>query len=185
MDEDKGLKTIPNAISAFRGLIAVVVVVLILRYQYEFALACFVFAAGTDWIDGFIAKRFNQKSTVGKVLDTVVDKLLIIGALSTLALTLNDPQVWLCFTVIIVREVIVILAKRAKIRSTGRVESAAEAGRFSMVAQSIATGLLFVWAISPDWKSAALASLWFSVGASLTSGWVYVQDARNSRRKKE
>lgn len=171
---DKGWKTVPNAISAVRGLMAIFVALLTVQQQFAGALALFVFAAATDWVDGFIAKRFNQMSKIGKVLDTVVDKLLIFGSLFSLAAVLGSCQVWVAIAIVTFREAVVFLAKRSKLKATGVVESAAEAGRFSMVAQSVATVMLFLWAINPEaWQAAALAALWLGVGASLASGWAY------------
>lgn len=180
---DRGWKTVPNAISALRGLMAIVVVVLIVNSRYGWAMGLFLFAAATDWVDGFIAKRFNQMSTFGKVFDTVVDKLLIFGTVATMSWALNSSAVWLAFAIVMIRELFVFVAKRSIVTSTGRIDSAAEAGRFSMVAQSVSTTMLFLWAMSPEqWQTIATAALWFGVGASLASGWAYVADALKARK---
>jgi cardiolipin synthase len=78
--EDRIL-TVPNAVTVMRLACIPVFVVLLARGHRSgwFAAAVLLGAVGaTDWVDGFIARRFNQVSTLGKVLDPLADRLLLV-----------------------------------------------------------------------------------------------------------
>jgi CDP-diacylglycerol--glycerol-3-phosphate 3-phosphatidyltransferase len=68
------------------------------------AILCFALAALLDGVDGFIARRFNQKSELGAILDPLADKLLLVSAIVTLSLNHSDHlgqiPLWLTGTLI-------------------------------------------------------------------------------------
>jgi cardiolipin synthase len=114
-----------------------------LSYQNKNILACsiFVFAAITDWLDGYLARRLNQMSAFGAFLDPVADKLIVVGALVVLLqLGRVDPLVAL---IIIGRE-IAISALREWMAALGRGKSVAVAfiGKLKTVSQMVAIPLL-------------------------------------------
>ena len=101
--------TIPNAISATRILLIPVVVILLMNQGTEGAgLILLAAVAATDWIDGYVARRIGQVSTVGKVLDPVADRLALGAALVTLVVRDAFP-LWAALLVI-VRDVVILLA---------------------------------------------------------------------------
>ena len=63
---------VPNKISMARLVLSVVVFVLIPLQQYWVAFAIFVIAAGTDWVDGWYARKYNQVTQLGRILDPVL-----------------------------------------------------------------------------------------------------------------
>lgn len=71
--------SIPNLLTLLRLLLAPAVVQAILAGRHTLALACFALAAGTDGVDGFLARRFGWTTTVGAYLDPVADKALLSG----------------------------------------------------------------------------------------------------------
>ena len=71
--------TIPNQITAVRILLSVVVFVLMPLGYYLPALIIFLIAATTDWVDGYIARKYNLVSQVGRILDPLADKIIICG----------------------------------------------------------------------------------------------------------
>ena len=70
---------VPNSLSAIRLVISFVVCGLIATEFYMVALVLFVIAAGTDWIDGWWARKYNQVTKLGRILDPFCDKILICG----------------------------------------------------------------------------------------------------------
>ena len=98
--------TIPNIITAVRLSLMPVFVYLLFAEDERFWAGWLLFAIGsTDWLDGFLARRLGQVSTVGKVLDPVADRLLFfVGGISILI----DGSVptWLV-VLVLVREVLV------------------------------------------------------------------------------
>ena len=67
--------------------------------QNLFATILFVFAAVTDWLDGFLARRMKQESAFGQFLDPVADKLIVAAALLVL-LNMDRVQVWVALVII-------------------------------------------------------------------------------------
>ena len=110
------------------------------------ATVIFVFAAVTDWLDGYLARRLNQTSAFGAFLDPVADKLFVVGALIVLLfLGRADPLVAL---IIIGRE-IAISALREWMAKVGQAKSVAVAfiGKLKTVVQMVAIPLL----LYSDW----------------------------------
>ena len=95
--------TWPNLLTLLRiALIPVIVLVFFLPYAWSPPVTCAIFAlAGiTDWLDGYLARRFNESSAFGQFLDPVADKLMVTTAL-VLLLT-YDQTWWLALAVIII-----------------------------------------------------------------------------------
>lgn len=93
----------PNILTLGRiALIPVIVVVFLLPYTWSPPVACMIFAlAGiTDWLDGYLARRFNESSAFGRFLDPVADKLMVTTTL--LLLLAADPRLWLILAVIVI-----------------------------------------------------------------------------------
>jgi cardiolipin synthase len=112
-------------------------------YENKNIVACsiFVFAAVTDWLDGYLARRLNQMSAFGAFLDPVADKLIVVAALLAL-LYLN--RVDMIVALIIVGREIAISALREWMAKVGQAKSVAVAfvGKLKTVAQMVAIPLL-------------------------------------------
>lgn len=78
---DDRIITVPNLISVVRILLIPVFVFLLFKNQNIAAFAVFLIACISDGVDGFIARRFNQQSNLGKILDPIADRgLLLVGS---------------------------------------------------------------------------------------------------------
>ena len=77
-----GIVTIPNAVSLVRLLLIPVFVWLVLIEQTAWAGVLLGFIGATDWIDGYLARRLDQVSEVGKMLDPVADRLAVAVAVA-------------------------------------------------------------------------------------------------------
>ncbi len=86
--------TIPNAITLVRLALVPVFVALHLAGMPGWALICFIVAAASDGIDGFLARVLDQRSKLGGILDPIADKLLVSAALITLVVERQLPW-WL------------------------------------------------------------------------------------------
>ena len=105
------------------------------------ATAIFVFAAVTDWLDGYLARALDQMSAFGAFLDPVADKLIVVGALIIL---LQLGRVDAAVALIIVGREIAVSALREWMARVGRARSVAVAfvGKVKTTAQMIAIPLL-------------------------------------------
>ncbi len=105
------------------------------------ATAVFIFAAVTDWLDGYLARLLNQTSAFGAFLDPVADKLMVTGALIVL---LQLGRVEAVVALIIIGREIAISALREWMATIGQSKSVAVAfvGKVKTVGQMVAIPLL-------------------------------------------
>ena len=96
--------TWPNLLSALRLVLVPVFLWLILIDQNLCVFAILAFSSFTDWLDGFLARKLNQTSRLGQLLDPAADRLFILASLIGLAATSQVPW-WLVF-VIVARDVL-------------------------------------------------------------------------------
>lgn len=99
--------TIPNVLSLLRLLLIPVFLVLLLNGQYVWALVILVGSSLTDFVDGYIARHFNQVSRVGQLLDPAADRLFIFSTLIGLGWTGILP--WWLVGAILARELLLVI----------------------------------------------------------------------------
>ena len=106
---DRGIWTIPNAISLARLACVPWFLWLLLSEDRPVAAGILLAILGaTDWVDGYIARRFDQGSEIGKVLDPVADRIMLIAAVIAILIDGAVP-VWVG-VLILVRELIISVA---------------------------------------------------------------------------
>jgi cardiolipin synthase len=88
------LRWLPNAICVARIVLVAPVAITLVQGHYALTLALFAVAAVSDGLDGWLAKTFGWTSELGKILDPIADKLLLVTAFVTLAV-LGLAPVWL------------------------------------------------------------------------------------------
>lgn len=174
---------LPNAITVARIPLAVVFFVLLLvgGTAGESSLALrwvaavlFVVAISTDWVDGYLARRYEIVSDFGKLWDPIADKLLTGSAFVGLAILGEVP--WWMVVVILVREW-GITAHRLVVATT-HVVAAAWLGKIKTAAQ----GVVLSWALLPlgeligrgPWEIVTLVGMWVVVILTIVSGIDYV-----------
>src|SRR6476659_10374003 len=84
--------TLPNLLTVFRMVLIPVFVSLLFYQRFVLALAVFISAGITDGLDGLLARRFNQKSQLGTILDPIADKLMLVTAFIVLSMRSVFPQ---------------------------------------------------------------------------------------------
>ena len=100
------VRHIPNLICLFRLVLAAVIVVSLLDGRYGQALLLVALAGFSDWLDGFLAKRWKLDSFLGSVLDPMADKVLLASVYVTLAVLSHIPA-WLA-AVVIARDLVIV-----------------------------------------------------------------------------
>lgn len=138
--------TIPNQLTLLRiMLIPVFVLVFYLPFSWNNILACIIFilAAVTDVLDGYLARRLNQTSTLGAFLDPVADKLMV--AVVLVLLVQQQPEMYLALpaAIIIGREITVSALREwmAEIGARSKV-AVSVLGKVKTIAQMVALGFL-------------------------------------------
>ena len=84
--------TVPNLPTVFRMVLIPVFVSLLFYQRFVLALAIFVLAGITDGLDGLLARRFDQKSQLGTILDPIADKLMLVTSFVVLSMRAVFPQ---------------------------------------------------------------------------------------------
>ncbi|QOV21401.1 CDP-diacylglycerol--glycerol-3-phosphate 3-phosphatidyltransferase [Anabaenopsis elenkinii] len=135
-------------------------------------LSIFLVAALTDWLDGYLARKLNQITDLGKFLDPLVDKLLVLAPLLVLV-ELQTIPAWGVF-VILARELAIAGWRVNQTTITG----ANIWGKLKTVSQIIAISLLIA-PLSTAWKTPSLIAFWVSVVLTLISGVIYLIPSRN------
>ena len=138
-DSTKKILTIPNMLTTLRILLVPVFIRVYFHNPGALPVAVLALSALTDLLDGQIARRFNQVSDLGKLLDPVADKLTQ-GAMLICLLT-RFPRFWIPLALMILREAFVGVTSLLAIKKSGRVEGAEVHGK-------IATVLLYALALS-------------------------------------
>jgi cardiolipin synthase len=84
--------TVPNMLTIFRMVLIPIFVTLLFYQRFILALDVFVVAGVTDGLDGLLARRFDQRSQLGTVLDPIADKLMLVTAFIVLSMRSVFPQ---------------------------------------------------------------------------------------------
>lgn len=130
---------VPNGVTFLRALLVPVILWLLARDDPSsrwWALGIFIFAALTDSIDGWVARRWHGITRWGQLADPIADKLLIIGSLASLAAVNELP--WWAVGVIVVREVAVTGLRLVLVQRQGLVMPASWWGKSKTISQVIA-----------------------------------------------
>lgn len=173
---------LPNQITLLRLILSVVVFVLLPLGHYFAALVVFVLAAGTDWIDGYIARKYDLVTQLGRVLDPFVDKFLICGTYIYLAVDYPASGIAAWMAVIVVARELLVTVIRSFLEAEGVDFSAKMAGKLKMVFQCaavVASLLALSWTTTiPLWLTYTVTALaWLSVVSTVYSGAGYVFQA--------
>ena len=186
--------TVPTLLTLFRiALIPVLVLVFYLPYSWTNLAAAVVFALGaiTDWLDGWIARRFNMSSAFGAFLDPVADKLAVAVALVLIVEAHSTMFMALIAAVIIGRE-ITISALREWMAEIGQKATVrvAMVGKIKTILQMVALVMLLyrediaglpIFLMGEGLLAAAAALTLWSGAAYLRAAWPAMQ-ADNDRR---
>jgi CDP-diacylglycerol--glycerol-3-phosphate 3-phosphatidyltransferase len=176
---------VPNSLTVGRLVLAVVVFALIGLEWYFSALAVFGVAALTDALDGYLARKLNQVTPLGRQLDPLVDKVIVAGAYIYL-LTIPETGVypWMVTTVVI-RELL-IQGLRSHLEGQGQAFGAKAAGKLKTTFQclSISAVLAGLWLRpGPAWLLGRDVLTWLAVALTVYSGLGYVFAAMPSLRR--
>ena len=182
---------VPNQITMLRLVLSIVVFVLIPLELYIPALIIFAVAAGTDWVDGYYARKYDQVTQLGRILDPFCDKIIICGSYILLSVQMRDIQAeslglsvqiagWMA--VVVVGRELLVTALRGFIEQHGGDFSAKFSGKLKMVFQCAAViGSLAVLSnpteSSDGLRVTTLILIWLSVVSTIYTGIIYIQAA--------
>ena len=182
-----GRLNLPNILTLARIAAVPVVLVLLLsdtRASGVWAAAIFGIAAATDFIDGWLARKWGVVTILGKFLDPLADKLIVMVALIML-IPLDRVPAWAVF-LILAREM-VVTGLRSIASSEGIVIDASELGKYKTIYQMVAIpGLMlhydFNWFFGLEWgifqvnmHNFGIFFFYIAFALTLYSGYDYLQ----------
>lgn len=169
---------LPNVLTIARILLIPVFILVFISPTPERSLAAaavFLIAAVTDFLDGYLARRRSQVTRLGRLLDPIADKLLVLSGL-ILLVQFGRVAAWVAI-VIIARE-LAVTGVRALAASDGVILSAETTGKYKMIAQVVAILLLILdESLAPMGLNPHLAGtavLYVALVLGLVSGWQVV-----------
>ena len=151
------------------------------------ALAIFLAAAATDLLDGYLARRWRQVTTIGTLLDPIADKLLVSAALISLVQVGVLPA-WMC--ILIVGREFAVSGLRSIAAAEGYTIKANDLGKTKMLSQVAAISVMLVSAHHPAIWSTGMALMWVVLFFSMISAISYFRkfwrkiDARIKKRRR-
>lgn len=171
---------LPNQITAVRIGIALLMFVLVALGYYFAGMVLFILAASTDWVDGQIARRTNQVTQLGRILDPLADKVLICGSFIFLC-AVPDSRIAAWMAVVVVSRELIVTVIRSFLEQSGNNFSANMPGKLKMVFQCIAIAAS-LWMLHllrsektvPSWlPTLVTVSAWVAVLSTIYSGAIY------------
>lgn len=205
-------RNLPNILTLLRLVLAAVFFVVLNQYRYGWpegdrhtvvifaSIAVFILAAVTDWLDGYLARRWKAESRFGRIMDPFCDKVLVIGAFMFLAgprfiipdkppdplLSLNMiTGVYPWMVVVILARELLVTGIRGEMEGQGSQFGANLFGKLKMILQSTAIPvvLLVVWLDPQQHRWAAITRdvlVYTTVAVTVLSGWPYILAAKRS-----
>jgi len=168
---------VPNLLSLSRILSVPIFIVLMLDPHPARALAAgivFSLASATDWLDGYLARKWGQVTKMGKLLDPIADKILIMSALVILVeLRPNIVHSWMA--ILIIGREFAVTGLRAIASSDGIIIPAETVGKYKVGAQITAVlSLLLDYAFTREWmRDLGSYALWIAMILSVYSAVQY------------
>jgi len=201
---------VPNVLTTARLVLSIICFMFMAIDWYLTSLVLFAIAAGTDWVDGFWARRYGQITQLGRILDPFADKIIICGTFTFLAavppvyhrtgMDSSASEIWAWMAVLVVAREMLVTALRGFFEEHGTDFSAKWSGKWKMVFQCAAVGLSLwrLWyydfdANNGSWENGEPSLLstwslrlivWIAVALTIYSGWVYVQRAMSLLKPK-
>ncbi len=167
----------PNKLSIIRVVVSPLLVLLLLNPGEKLSVFCavlFTLVSMTDWLDGYLARKHNEVTTLGKFLDPLADKLLVVTALIML-ISIGRAPAWM--VALIVGREIAITGLRTIARDEGLILQASPIGKSKTVAQILAIipMLIHYPFYGVDFQRIGMVVLWFALILTLVSGADYVR----------
>jgi CDP-diacylglycerol---glycerol-3-phosphate 3-phosphatidyltransferase len=188
---------LPNQITIGRLFLAVIFFVCLEQYDartpkswlLDLSAALFIIAALTDIVDGYLARKHNQVTSFGRVIDPFVDKILVLGAYIFLAgegfidaagHKVTDISLWM--VVVILGRELLVTSLRGVTEAGGGSFAANLHGKAKMVLQSITVGWILLSVAHPDtlafFARTRLPLIYLMIVVTMLSGFSYVHTAR-------
>ncbi|MFF2345433.1 CDP-alcohol phosphatidyltransferase family protein [Pseudarthrobacter sp. NPDC058119] len=169
VDHDR-VATIPNLLTVVRFMGVPLFIWLVLA-QKEYGAGVVVLAvmAGTDWIDGYIARRFDQASKLGRVLDPIADRLALLAVAFTLVIA--GVVHWLYLAALVVPDAVLLVLTLSLFHGHPDLPVSV-VGKVRTGLLLLGTPLLLLSRLDNGMSAALLTAAWVVLGLGLVGHWI-------------
>ncbi|QOD04655.1 CDP-alcohol phosphatidyltransferase family protein [Pseudarthrobacter sp. BIM B-2242] len=169
IDHDR-VFTIPNALTVLRFMGVPLFIWLVLAQQ-EYGIAVVVLAvmAGTDWIDGYVARRFDQASKLGRVMDPLADRLALIAVAVTLVIA--GVVHWLYLAALLVPDAVLLVLTLFYFRGHPDLP-VSRVGKVRTGLLLLGTPMLVLSRLDTPFGEPLFIAAWIVLGLGLAGHWI-------------
>ncbi len=160
-----------NQITVARFVAAAGMFVAIHCKLYTPALVLFIVGAGSDWLDGYVARKYHLITQLGRIMDPLADKIIICGAFIFLA-AIPDSGVPAWIAVVVVIRELVVTVIRSFLEQSGHDFSAKMPGKIKMVLQcAVVIASLWVLQSATPTATATTVVYWLAIAMTISTIW--------------
>ncbi|UZX02476.1 CDP-alcohol phosphatidyltransferase family protein [Arthrobacter sp. CDRTa11] len=169
VDHDRVL-TVPNVLTVLRFMGVPIFIWLVLaRQEYGFAVLVLAIMAGTDWVDGYVARRFDQASKLGRVMDPIADRLALIAVAITLVIA--GIVHWLYLAALVVPDAVLLVLTLSYFHGHPDLPVSL-IGKIRTGLLLLGTPLLVLSRLDVPFADALFVAAWIVLGLGLTGHWI-------------
>lgn len=194
------LHWLPNALTVSRIVVIPIFIIGILSLEFDWGSPfgqmmvlgpLFILAALTDWLDGFLARRWSVVSGFGRMIDPIADKLLVAGCLIAFMIASRGEWLFLVPGIAIIFRDILVSGAREHAALTNRIMSPTKLAKWKTACEMLGIAVLIIWVLAraylpidsiiPDVvdisRYVGLALIWLAATLSVYTGALYLRDA--------
>lgn len=171
-------RNLANILTLSRIALIVPLIALVAHGAVWAALALYVLIAATDWLDGWVARRFDQISAFGRFLDPIADKILVAALFLALAAEGVFGGWWIALPVIIMTREFLVSGLREFLGPKGVIVHVSKLAKWKTATQMIALGVLIPGIDDFDIQAGGLLLLLLATILTVITGWDYFKAAR-------
>lgn len=194
------LHWLPNALTVSRIVVIPIFIIGILSLEFDWGSPfgqmmvlgpLFILAALTDWLDGFLARRWSVVSGFGRMIDPIADKLLVAGCLIAFMIASRGEWLFLVPGIAIIFRDILVSGAREHAALTNRIMSPTKLAKWKTACEMLGIAVLIIWVLAraylpidsiiPDVvdisRYVGLVLIWLAATLSVYTGALYLRDA--------
>jgi CDP-diacylglycerol---glycerol-3-phosphate 3-phosphatidyltransferase len=178
----------PNILTFLRMLMVPVFVFLLInptKQMHLWATGVFIIASLTDWLDGFLARRYRAETRLGTLMDPIADKILVMAALVMLAALPTEPRIPAWIVVVLLSREMFVNGLRSLAAARGTIVPASRWAKHKTAWTMIAIVFLLVretysvFGVAVNFHFIGFALLLVGLFFSLTTGYTYARDLKS------
>lgn len=167
--------TIPTILTILRLVLLPLLVWLLFVGYYWWALGLYSFGAFTDFLDGWIARKYDQITPFGTFLDPISDKIYVCTLFIALVAAQHISGVWITAVIVILAREFMVSGLREYLGPKNVQLPVSKLAKWKTAVQMIATGVLIIAPLSGIATFIGLGGLVVATALTLVTGWAYLK----------